>query len=213
MRVFVPISGNKRFNQLAFENPSRLGHIISPSYYLNPREGIPFVLDNDAFGCWKRGVPFDELSWFRMVEKVTRLGFEPQWCIIPDVVCNKNATLESWHKYQNQLPHWKKAFVLQNGISLKELPTTDLYFVGGDDSFKWTTARFWCTRLPRVHIGRVRSKRLAYCERIGAESCDGSGWLRETVRGRPFRQLEAWLLNAHLRQLHLFSQESPVRGE
>lgn len=204
MRVFVPINGNKKYTELARANPERLGHIISPSYYLKPKEGIPFVLDNDAFGCWKRGESFDSSAWFDMIEKINRTGMNPEWCIIPDVVCDKNGTLKAWENYSDMIK-WPKAFVLQDGISIREVPNADLYFVGGSDEFKWSTSKYWCDNLPRVHIGRVRTKKLAYCERIGAESCDGSGWLRETVLGRPFRLLEAWLMNQHTRQQYLFS--------
>lgn len=206
MRVFVPINGNKHYNRLATENPTRLGHIISPSYFQKPKAGIPFVLDNDAFGCWRRGTKFDEAAWFRMIEKVQSTQLNPEWCIIPDVVCDKWGTLNAWEKYQSSIPQWPKAFVLQDGMNLSDLPETDIYFVGGSDHFKWSTAKYWCSKLPRVHVGRVRTKRLAYCEKIGAESCDGSGWLRETVLGRPFRQLEAWLMNEHLRQRELFHE-------
>lgn len=112
--------------------------------------------------------------------------------------------LKAWENYSDMIK-WPKAFVLQDGISIREVPNADLYFVGGSDEFKWSTSQYWCDNLPRVHIGRVRTKKLDYCERIGAESCDGSGWLRETVLGRPFRQLEAWLMNEHTRQQYLFA--------
>lgn len=205
MRVYVPINGNKKYTELARKNPTRLGHIISPSYYLRPKEGVPFVLENDAFGCWKKGIEFDSVSWLKMVDKIHTLNATPEWCIIPDVVCSKEGTLESWEKYKNSIPDWPKAFVLQDGMSLEYVPVADVYFVGGSTSFKWTTARHWCQNLPRVHVGRVRSRKLAYTEKIGAESCDGSGWLRETVHGKPFRQLEAWLDNQHTRQYDLFT--------
>lgn len=205
MRVYVPINGNKKFAWLAREKPDRLGFIISPSYYLNPKWGIPFVLDNDAFGCWRRGEPFNETAWRKMIDKVLKTGMCPSWCVIPDVVCSKEGTLKAWEKYKNSIPDWPKAFVLQDGMCLEDVPEAQVYFVGGSDSFKWHTAKYWCENLPRVHIGRVRSRKLAYCDKIGAESCDGSGWLRESVHGRPFRQLEAWLDNQHTRQYDLFT--------
>lgn len=197
MRVFVPISGNRVFNDLARNHPERLGHIISPSYYIRPKHGISFVLDNGAFGCWKQGTQFDELAWRKTIDKIVDSGICPEWCVIPDVVCNKQRTLEFWYKYSTLTPEWPKAFVLQDGMDMQDIPEADVYFVGGSNAFKWSTARFWCMHLKRVHIGRVRHRKLHYCESIGAESCDGSGWLRETVLGRPFKQLEAWVLKCN----------------
>lgn len=191
MRTYVPINGNKAFDNLAREHPDRLGHIISPSYYQKPKKGIPFILDNDAFGCWRDKKPFDSKAWITMLKRVEDTGLEPEWVIIPDVVCDKDATLSSWWFYR-QFTSWSRAFVLQDGITLEELPDADIYFLGGSTDFKWSTARYWCEKLPRVHIGRVRSMKIHFCERIGAESCDGSGWLREGTTGRPFKQLEAW---------------------
>lgn len=208
MRVFVPINGNKKCYQLAKDNPERLGYIISPSYYLRPKDGVPFILDNDAFGCWKRGTEFDENAWNSMNRKVEHSGRIPEWAIVPDVVCDREGTLRNWERYEGII-HWPKAFVLQDGMTLGDVPKADVYFVGGSDHFKWGTAKHWCDNLPRVHIGRVRSRRLHYCDGIGAESCDGSGWLRETVNGRPFRQLEAWVLKCNHQYEIKFSTINP----
>lgn len=196
MRVYVPINGNKKFRVLCEENPERLGYIISPSYYLKPKPNIPFILDNDAFGCWKRETQFDHKAWFKMLSKVALSGHQPEWTIIPDVVCDRDGTLKNWEIYEKHVDG-PKAFVLQDGMVIGDVPKADVYFVGGSDGFKWVTAKYWCGNLPRVHVGRVRSKKLHYCEKIGAESCDGSGWMRETVNGRPYRQLEAWVLNCN----------------
>lgn len=41
----------------------------------------------------------------------------------------------------------------------------------------------WCSRFPRVHVGRVNTyRRLVQCEEAGAESCDGTGWTRGCQR-------------------------------
>lgn len=193
MRVFLPISGNKPYEKLCREYPSNLGYIIGPSYYQKPKSGIPFVLDNDAFKCWKENTDFNELAWFKMLKRIELSGQSPLWIVVPDAVCNRDKTLRNWEKYNAVYPEFPKAFVLQDGMTMGDVPKADIYFVGGSTEFKWSTAHVWCKHLPRVHVGRVRSRRLEHCERIGAESCDGSGWLRETVNGRPFRQLQAWL--------------------
>lgn len=193
MRLFLPISGNKRYRELCEAHPKSLGYIIGPSYYQRPKPGIDFVLDNDAFKCWKEKREFDAAAWMKMIGKIERSGMFPRWVVVPDVVCDRDGTLRNWERHSPLVANFPRAFVLQDGIKLSDLPEAEVYFVGGSTQFKWSTAHFWCKHLSRVHVGRVRSRRLYHCERIGAESCDGSGWLRESVLGRPFRQLEAWL--------------------
>ena len=37
----------------------------------------------------------------------------------------------------------------------------------------------FCKAFPRVHVGRVNwIDKLEFCERVGAESCDGTGFFR-----------------------------------
>jgi len=193
VRLFLPINGNKRFTALCREHPNNLGYIIGPSYYQKPKEGIAFVADNDAFKYWRDKRPFEEAEWFGMIGKIYKSGLEPLWIVIPDSVCDRDGTLRNWEKFSPMITGYQKAFVLQDGMKIGDVPEADVYFVGGSTEFKWSTAHYWIKHLPRVHVGRVRSRRLLYCEKIGAESCDGSGWLRETVNGRPFKQMEAWL--------------------
>lgn len=65
-------------------------------------------------------------------------------------------------------------------IRVRDLdPYPDLLFVGGSTEWKWDTAPLWCGEFPRVHVGRVNTGRqLDICRKIGAESVDGTGWMR-----------------------------------
>lgn len=194
MRLFLPINGNKRFSELCLQYPDNLGYIVGPSYYQKPRFEIEFVADNDAFRCWRDKLPFDIEGWMAMIRKIEKSGLKPLWVAIPDSVADRDGTLRNWEKFSPMITDYPKAFVLQDGMKIGDVPKTDIYFIGGSTEFKWTTAHFWIKHLPRVHIGRVRTRRLPYCEKIGAESCDGSGWLRDTVKGSAFQQLEAWVM-------------------
>lgn len=193
MKLYLPINGNRRYSELCHQYPDNLGHIIGPSYYQKPRRSISFVADNDAFKYWKEKRPFGETEWMAMLSRIEKSGMSPDWVVVPDSVCDRDGTLRNWEKYAPMVSGYTKAFVLQDGMKIGDVPKADVYFVGGSTEFKWSTAHFWTKHLPRVHIGRVRTRRLGYCEMIGAESCDGSGWLRETVNGSPFKQMEAWL--------------------
>lgn len=55
----------------------------------------------------------------------------------------------------------------------------EVVFVGGTTKWKWRNLRTWTDNFPRVHVGRVNSERLLWmAHESGAQSCDGTGWLR-----------------------------------
>jgi hypothetical protein len=67
----------------------------------------------------------------------------------------------------------------------------------------WSTGREWTKHFPRVHVGRVNSRRLLeQAESAGAESCDGTGWFRDPTRTL---ELESYL-SAEPPQPQLFAQ-------
>lgn len=86
------------------------------------------------------------------------------------------------------------AFAAQDGMTPADVPSdADVVFVGGSTSWKWANLRMWTDNFPRVHVGRVNSRRLLeQAEQAGAESCDGTGWFRDPERTA---ELEAYLKN------------------
>lgn len=188
------------YMNLCQKYPDNLGWLIGPRYWKNPREGVAFALDNDAFQSFSNGTPYDFDAWLRFLDKVSATGLEPLWALVPDVVGDAKETRAQWFTYNHYIKDrgWKTALAVQDGMDLNDVSVCrpDLIFVGGTTVWKWSTAHTWCfqSRHP-VHVGRVRSRRLPYCQQIGAASCDGTGWMRESTKGRPARQLEAWLEN------------------
>lgn len=160
-------------------------------------------MDNDAYICFKNGQPYDFCAWSEFLQKVKASGLQPLWSVVPDVVGNATKTLEQWHMFYPEVAFshgWKAALAVQDGMTPEDVRLLrfqpDVIFVGGTTDWKWRTAHVWCQHFPRVHVARVNGKkRLWHCQRIGAESCDGSGWTRGTTKGREARQLEAWLEN------------------
>lgn len=180
--------------------PHNTGWLMGPRYWKNPRPEVAFALDNDAYQSFSNGIPYDFRAWANFLEKVKASGLEPLWALVPDVVGNREKTLEQWRMFHTVISNdygWKTALAVQDGMTMDDVRecAPDVVFVGGTTEWKWRTAHEWCRDFPRVHIGRVRHRRLRYCEQIGAESCDGTGWFRESVQGKPARQLEAWLEN------------------
>jgi hypothetical protein len=168
-----------RTGYLAGRFPGKLGHLFSPGYQKGPHEFMPYALDN---GAYARGDNWDEAGWKRMLDWAKLSGQPPRWIIVPDVVGNRDGTLDKWWKYAPVAERygWPLAFAVQNGMTLKDVPSdASVVFVGGTLDWKWKTLEMWCERFPRVHVGRVNSyKRLWQCHDSGAESCDGTGWMR-----------------------------------
>lgn len=192
--VFVG-NGSKTLLELAQRYTEQIGHLFSPSYWRPPRPGVPYVLDNDAFGAWRKGTAWNESAWLAMLDKAART-FAPLWALVPDVVANREATLANWARYRDVVAQrgWPCAFAVQDGMTLRDVPRdADVVFVGGTTEWKWSTVAMWCREFPRVHVGRVRTTKLRLCEWLGAESVDGTGWFRESQDGAPIRFLKAWL--------------------
>jgi len=111
-------------------------------------------------------------------------GIMPLWALVPDVVGNREATLERWARYAGAVRQlgFRPAFAVQNGMTFEDVPDEDcVLFIGGDDAFKDAAIAPWCARYPgRVHVGRVNTwDRLVACWRAGAVSVDGTGWFRQ----------------------------------
>jgi hypothetical protein len=184
------------FQNMARKYPDRLGWLFGPRNYKRPRPHIPFALDNDAYICWSRNLPFDLPAWFAMLDKIKTCGLNPLWVLVPDIVADRRGTLDKWKQCAPvaRLYGWPLAFAVQDGMTPSDVPEdASIVFVGGTTEWKWRSVAMWTEYFPRVHVGRVRTAKLEACDRLGVESCDGTGWFRESYNGKPARQLEAWL--------------------
>lgn len=188
---------SRAFVSAALENPNRLGWLMGPTHFKYPKPGLPFALDNDGYINCKQGLPFNSKAWLEMLEKVKRSSLEPRWVLVPDSVGNRKETLEMWWEHWDSVSEydWRLAFAVQDGMTEEDVPeNADVVFVGGTTGWKWMTAKRWCRAFPRVHIGRVNGLRqLWLCQEYGAESVDGSGFLREGFHGKRANGLKAWL--------------------
>lgn len=182
----------------AMARDGKLGWLMGPASWKRPRRSLPYALDNDAFGAWKNGTPWDEKAWLAMLEKAKNSQIEPLWALVPDVVANREATLENWTKYVGIVKShgFTPAFAAQDGMTIEDVPEDAVVvFIGGTTQWKWRTLPMWVRSFPRVHLGRCGTSRwkLERLESLGVESCDGSGWFRATANGREARQLRAYL--------------------
>lgn len=185
-------------HNLAGRHPGLLGHLYSPGGERGPYPWLPYALDNGAFGAFTNAIPFDRIAWEHLLVWASFAGQAPLWCLVPDVVGNRDGTLEAWNAYAPSVRSygWPLAFAAQDGMTFEDVPTdAAVVFLGGSTEWKRAAIKPWCARFPRVHVGRINTYRwLRICEDAGAESVDGTGWMRgdqEQLRG-----LIQWLREA-----------------
>lgn len=169
----------------------RLGHLFSPGGQRGPWPWFPYALDNGAFSCWDpKANTFDDAKWASTVKRWQQLVVwsqcavtRPLWAIVPDVPGNAERTLERWAEYATGLTYCPRALAVQDGMepaAVKALHIQpDVIAVGGSTEWKWATVEKWARAFPRVHLLRCNSPaRLYDLEKMGVESCDGTGWAR-----------------------------------
>jgi hypothetical protein len=172
--------GGAWWGWLAGRFPGRIGSLVNPSRWRTPVTFAPYACDNGAF------VGFNAEAFVRMLEKA-RWHRHPMWVVVPDSVGNRNETLRMWKEWRPRLDGWTLAMAVQDGMTAADVPKdASVIFVGGSTQFKWSTVRGWCRDFPRVHVGRVNTERhLWMAHEAGAESCDGTGWMRNITHELP----------------------------
>ena len=167
---------------LAGKYEGQLGHLFSPEGLARTYDWMPFALDNGKFACWSVGKDWDEPGYIEMLEKVSDRRQSPLWALVPDAVADGPETMRLWKKWSPILKGygWNIAFAVQDGMTKSDVPSdADVVFVGGSTKWKWSTVGMWCSEFDRVHVGRVNTNgKLWECHEAGAESCDGTGWMR-----------------------------------
>lgn len=138
-----------------------------------------------------------------MINQATKYK-PPMFIVAPDVVGCHDRTLVLWNHYFPLLKEFgfPIAFVAQNGCTIDLIPeSADWIFVGGIDPWKMENIENFVGHGRPVHVGRVNSiGRLKYCESIGVDSVDGTGWMR--ARGKQYHDLVEWFKGE--RQLELW---------
>jgi hypothetical protein len=152
-----------------------------------------YAIDNGVYAYYKKGVPFNEKAFFRLLE---RYADGADWIVIPDAVGDWEKTIGLFMIWVSKLFKYHKPLMIvaQDGCELndfreirgvcanghKMIKGGIGIFVGGSDDFKLSQGGnivqickefgTWC------HIGRVNSiDRIRICDSWGATSFDGSG--------------------------------------
>lgn len=170
---------------LAGKYPGRIGHLYCDRTK-GPWDFLPYAIDNGAYGAWARKRPWDAPRFIDFLDHYRLRRPSPLWILAPDVVTDREATIAKWHEWEPRLRGYgvPLAFAAQDGMTAADVPASaDVVFVGGSTDWKWSHVEYWCHNFTRVHVGRVNHYwGLRRCHDAGAESCDGTGWIRGDQR-------------------------------
>ena len=166
--------------RMAAEYPGMIGNLYSPGPGWWQKPIGEYALDNGRF---TQGEEWRAYWLFDLYSRAGRHTHPPMWVLVPDVVSNWPATLKEWDKWAPVIAElgWPLAVAVQDGSSVADVKAmgADVVFVGGSTRFKYETLAKWCAAFPRVHVGRVNTPREGWrCFKAGAESIDGTGWMR-----------------------------------
>lgn len=184
VRIMLANNTGMRTGYLAGRYPGKIGHLVSPGAERGPFDfpDWKYSLDNGAFG--PKG--FQVEPWLKLLEWAKLSGQSPSWVLVPDVVGDRAGTLDRWTQYAPVAARyrWPLAFAVQDGMTERDVPpSAEVVFVGGSTFWKWRTVASWCKAFHRVHVGRVNTyRRLWECHDAGAESTDGTGFMRGDQR-------------------------------
>lgn len=180
MNLYTSSEGRKTNWPLLRERGWRL--LLSPAHPAN-LEGLPYALDNGAWGAHQAGRSFSATAFKKLVEKH---GGGADFVIVPDIVAGGSASLEfsrSWLPYLR--PMRRLLLPVQDGMDAREVGSllTDWrelgLFLGGSTEYKLRTMYGWGMVAHSAgryyHVGRVNSvRRIRLAHEAGANSVDGS---------------------------------------
>jgi hypothetical protein len=184
MIVMPSNNGGIQVGYMAGKYPNKIGWLLSPDGWQKPPSWMPYAIDNGAYPAWANNKPWDEDKFLNHLEKTKTAPHKPLWIVVPDVVTDREATIEKWNPWSKQIRDIlfkvPLAFAVQDGMTKSDVPEdAEVIFVGGSTEWKWKNLYEWTKNFKRVHVGRVNSERLLWmAHEAGAESCDGTGWVR-----------------------------------
>ena len=157
------------------------GRLLSPKNYSRAADsgewGIPWAADNGAFA------DFDPRT-YRVMLQAIRGALACLFVTAPDAVGDWERTRRMWDVWRPDLDGFPRAYVLQDGQPMDDVPWRDLsaVFVGGTTEWKLGPDVVKLVRRAQwqgawVHMGRVNSRRrFDYAAQLGVDSVDGSSF-------------------------------------
>lgn len=158
-----------------------VGQLLTPLTRYSLREPArPWAIDNGGF---KR------LNISGLKSLLKREEYHRENCLFvaaPDIVGSAQRTLELFDLFASMLDGWRIALVCQDGQESLPIPWHRIaaVFIGGSTNWKCSAYVEQIIKTAKlfdkwVHVGRVNDPaRFMHFERLGADSCDGTGLAR-----------------------------------
>lgn len=144
-------------------------------------EGMPYAIDNGAYTAFQQGRPFDHDAFRRLMGSH---GDGADWAVLPDVVAQREASLEMSNRYLDLMGHQQRwLLAVQDGMTPADVaPFVGRIHglaIGGSTEWKLSSARMWGSVAQQhglyLHMLRVNSaKRIALAAAVGCHSFDGT---------------------------------------
>jgi hypothetical protein len=162
----------------------------------------PYIIDNGAYGAWKRGEEWSPDGFVARLEEVEqKMPRPPEWVVLPDEHRDDLVSLARSSRWAERVADYGLPYYLpvQDGMDVEaavraavEVDAAGI-FIGGSERFKRAHAdQFVMTAHDYglgCHIGKPGPS-LSWCRDLGADSVDTSSIVRNGYWGR-LRKLEA----------------------
>lgn len=176
--MIVLLDTSHDLNTCAEELGCEVGQLLTPltGFRLRHPEK-PWAIDNGAFSG------FDEKAFFARLRRQENDKSNCKFVCAPDVVGEAMRTAELFDLFKGRMAGWPLALVLQDLQEYVRIPWAEIeaVFVGGSTNWKVGPHAAACIKTAKalgkwVHVGRINDpSRFEYFEKLGADSCDGSG--------------------------------------
>jgi hypothetical protein len=158
-----------------------VGQLLTPltRYRLRDAER-PWAIDNGGFAG------LDIPAFEALLKREAHHKDKCLFVALPDIVGSAQRTLELFDHWRWRLDGWPAALVCQDGQEMLPIPWAeiDAVFIGGSTNWKCSVHVEQIIKTAKllgkhVHAGRVNDpQRWLHFERLGADSCDGTGLAR-----------------------------------
>lgn len=150
--------------------------------------GMPYAMDNGAWGAYQRGERWAEEPFLAMVDE---LGEGADFIVLPDIVVGGRRSLDRSAAWAPRLSLVAPILLpVQDGMTpddVRGFARENIgLFVGGSTEWKLGTLPMWARFAKEhdlwLHVGRVNTmRRIRVCQMAGATSFDGTSATRYAV--------------------------------
>lgn len=160
-----------------------VGQLLTPlTRYRLRNPDAPWAIDNGGFSG------FDEAAFLALLKREQHHREKCLFVAAPDIVGSARRTLEVFDVWVPKLTGWPVALVCQDGQEHLPIPWDQItaVFIGGSTNWKCGPHAEHIVRAAKIlgkwaHIGRINDPaRWEHFEKMGADSCDGTGIARYT---------------------------------